>query len=131
MFTSDTKKYTKIALVYLVIAVFCGLFGAVYEQFSHGVYSGYMLYAFAFPLIGGTLPALIIALLGAKRQPEAVSVILYRCGIATFTVGSIIRGVLDIYGTTNVLINWYWYIGTALIVIASGIQLIRTACNRT
>ena len=43
---------------YLTASVFCALFGAVYELFSHGVYSYWMIYAFAFPLLLGAIPCL-------------------------------------------------------------------------
>lgn len=118
LYTSDTKKYAKTALVYLLISIFCALFGAVYEIFSYGVYSYYMIYAFAFPLVGGVLPALSFCLLGIKKHPGAAARYLYHCGVATFTVGSIIQGVLEIYGTTNDLIWWYWLVGIALVTLA-------------
>ena len=57
---SDTNKrwaqIAKTGFIYLLLALVLALFGAVYEVFSHGVYSYYMLYAFAFPLAGGALP---------------------------------------------------------------------------
>lgn len=118
LYTSDTKKYAKVAFIYLLISIFCALFGAVYEHFSYGVYSYYMIYAFAFPLVGGVLPALSFCLLGIKKYPGAVARNLYHYGIATFTVGSIIQGVLEIYGTTNSLIQWYWLAGIALVTMA-------------
>ena len=46
--------------VYLSVTVFSALFGAVYELFSHGVYSYCMIYAFAFPLLLGDIPAISI-----------------------------------------------------------------------
>lgn len=70
-----------------------------------------MLYAFAFPLAGGVLPALSLSLWSRAKLPWSIAAWLYRAGIATMSVGSIIRGVLDIYGTENVLTAWYWYIG--------------------
>lgn len=73
-----------------------------------------MIYAFAFPLAGGTLPFLLISLSRPKRYPGAVAQNLYHSGVATLTVGSIIRGVLDIYGTTNSLTQLYWFIGVVL-----------------
>lgn len=130
MYTSDTKKYGKIALIYLMIAIFCALFGAVYEHFSFGVYSYFMLYAFAFPLIGGALPSLLISLCDKAFTPWKLSEWLYHSSIATLTVGSIIRGVLDIYGTTNQLIQWYWYAGAALIAAAMLLCLIKILCKR-
>ena len=117
MYTSDndiTRQAAKTAFVYLLISLFCALFGAVYEVFSHEVYSFYMLYAFIFPLAGGTLPFLAISLF-RKRYPEIVARNIYHSGIATLTVGSIIQGVLEIYGTTNRLTGLYWLVGVILL----------------
>lgn len=119
MYTLDNETATqasKTAFVYLLISLFCALFGAVYEVFSHEVYSFYMLYAFAFPLAGGTFPFLAISLF-RKRYPEIVARNVYHSGIATLTVGSIIRGVLEIYGTTNRLTGLYWSVGFILLVV--------------
>ncbi|MGN0504976.1 MAG: hypothetical protein ACI4FZ_00330 [Lachnospiraceae bacterium] len=119
MYTSDidanAKRATKTAFVYLLISIFCALFGAVYEMFSHEVYSFFMIYAFAFPLIGGTLPFFILHLARAKVYPDTFSGTLYHSGIATVTVGSIVQGILEIYGTTNLLTKYYWMIGFLLI----------------
>ena len=99
----------------MLVSLFCALFGAVYERFSHGVYSFYMIYAFVFPLAGGTLPFLAISLF-RKRYPGAVARNLYHSGVATLTVGSIVQGVLAIYGTTNRLTGLYWIVGVILVV---------------
>ena len=74
MFTSDInanrRKASRTSLIYLIVSLFCALFGAVYEMFSHEVYSYYMIYAFAFPLIGGTLLFQIIAVIGVNKHPN-------------------------------------------------------------
>ena len=120
MYISDIdavyRRPVKTALVYLLISLFCGLFGAIYEVFSHEVYSFYMLYAFVFPLACGTLPFLIIGLCSRMPYPNAVSRNLYHSGIATCTVGSIMLGVLEIYGTTNHLTDLYWPVGIAFLL---------------
>lgn len=122
MFTSDTKQdAAKTAFNYLLVSIFCAFFGAVYERFSHEVYSYYMLYAFAFPLVGGALPFFTIAMGFLKKHPSIWSRTLYHCGIATLTIGSILCGVLYIYGTTNRLTAVYWAIGIAL--TAAGVLL--------
>ena len=77
------KAAAKTAFVYLLTALFLAFFGAVYELFSHGVYSYYMIYAFAFPLAGGTLPFSLLHLFPTKKYPGAVARGLYHCGIAT------------------------------------------------
>ena len=43
---------------------------------------------------------------------------LLNCAIYTLTMGCVYKGVLDIYGTTNKLINIYWYAGGLLLVMA-------------
>ena len=118
MYTSDTefsKAAAKTALKYLLAALFCALFGAVYEVFSHEVYSYFMIYAFVFPLAGGALPFLILSMQKLKRYPGCIARNLHHSAIATFTIGSFIKGVLEIYGTTNALIGCYWVVGTLLL----------------
>ena len=113
MYTWDikVKKSIRTAFVYLLVSLFCILFGAVYELFSHEVYSYYMIYAFVFPLAGGSLPFCTLCLTRSSRYPCTVARELYHTGIATLTVGSIVQGILEIYGTSSSLIDLYWYIG--------------------
>lgn len=111
------KHIAKTGYVYLLVSLFCALSGAIYEYFSHDVYSGYMVYAFMFPLAGGALPFLSMAQL-CRKLPGMFAMKIYHSGIATLTLGSIITGVLEIYGTTNVLVKFYWYIGLLLIATA-------------
>ena len=113
------KSMAKTGFVYLFISLFCALFGAVYEIFSHEVYSYYMLYAFVFPLAGGALPFFSLAF-SSRPTPGRISLNLYHSGIATLTVGSILQGVLEIYGTTNRLVLTYWLAG----VFFSGFGLV-------
>ena len=121
---SDTNKrraqIAKTGFIYLLLALVLALFGAVYEVFSHGVYSYYMLYAFAFPLAGGALPFYGMAL-SYCRLPGRASRNLYHSGIAALTMGSVFEGILEIYGTTNRLVGVYWIAGAVL--LACGILL--------
>ena len=60
MYTS-AELLKKHLLFNLSGTLFLVLFGAVYESFSHGVYSYFMLYAFAIPLVFGvTLYAVLL-----------------------------------------------------------------------
>lgn len=93
-------------IVMLCFALFCALFGGIYERFSHEVYSYYMIYAFAIPLAGSLLPLMIRAQRG-KSRADMTSIRLWNYGIVTLTVGSLARGALDIYGTTNPLLMVY------------------------
>ncbi len=96
--------------------LFLVLFGAVYETFSHGVFSFYMLYAFSVPLVFGV--TLYLILLFAKRYPGRVFLNLWNSAIAAFSAGSVFKGVLEIYGTTNSLVIVYPICGCILAVSA-------------
>lgn len=111
---AQRQRIAKTGDIYFLVSLFCVLFGAVYEYFSHEVYSAYMIYAFAFPLAGGALPFLSLSRFACRKLPDRRSCSLYHCGIATLTLGSIIAGVLEIYGTTNDLLSAYWYVGFGL-----------------
>ena len=123
----DRNPLISCAAGHLGAAAFTALFSAVYEHFGHGVWSAYMIFAFAIPLLLGALPAFI--LLNAKKEaPPSVSVKLWNCGIASFTVGSLFQGVLEIYGTTNRLIIVYPVVG-AVLTSAAVVTRISTACR--
>lgn len=109
---------SKRSMTYLIAAMFCALFGAVYEIFSHGVFSFYMIYAFAFPLFLGCFPYLILSIKGI-RKVNTISDIVYNFSIAILTIGSMVCGVLEIYGTTNDLTNIYWLVGIILFLTGS------------
>ena len=76
-----------------------------------------MLYAFAFPLIGGVLPALVLSK-RESRLPSDVSLQLWHFGISTLTVGSLFSGALFIYGTTSRLTTVYWLSGGICLLIS-------------
>lgn len=110
--------------VYIAATVFVALFGAVYECFSFGVYSYYMIYAFSVPLLLGVVPA---AQLATAKQPKYVPLAarrLHHTGVGTLTVGAIVRGVLEIYGTSNDLCMVYGLAGGVLVTLAVLIALL-------
>lgn len=126
----EHKKAKKASVIYCFLAVFCGLFSAVYEHFSHGVYSNYMVWLFLFPLIGGTIPFAVIARQYKLTYPGSLSVNLYNSGIATLTVGSCFQGILEIYGASSEYLLIYWIAGTALVVAAVAIYLFTSAVKK-
>lgn len=111
-------------------ALLIAMAGRIYEQFSHGVYSDFMLYAFLFPLAGGALPYLLLFLYPLKQPLTQQELRLHSASIATFTVGSVITGILDIYGTTNHLTGLYWLAGGSLLAAAVGKYLQRLWASR-
>lgn len=118
MYTLDINYYKKEVYRYLLISLFFLILGIIYEHFSLGVYSNYMIYAFMIPLVMGSLVSGIIYVLDLKILPNRISNNFYRASIITLTVGSVIKGVLDIYGTTNNLISYYLIAGIILVIIS-------------
>ena len=124
---------------YLDSSIVIAAAAAVYGLFSHGVYSYFMTYAFMIPLLGGALPHLIAAMRRADadtknsaNEPEEYTESRTQTGfaklfdakdtqlaiIATLTAGSLLKGVLDIYGTTNRLLIAYPAIALLILTIA-------------
>lgn len=117
------KKMGRTGWVYLFLTLFCILFGAIYEVFSHGVFSYFMLYAFVVPLVGGVIPFFAIGY-GGKKIPGIKTERLWHFGIATLTIGCFVCGILEIYGTTNRLTIVYWLAGGAVLLIGMGSYLL-------
>ena len=112
MYILDTKKQSKL---YLFISIFCIVFAFIYEHFSHGIYSNYMIYAFLIPLIFGFVPSIILTI--TKKNINRLSMNVYNASVANITLYMLFSGVLEIYGTTNQLINVYLYMTIILVVI--------------
>ena len=91
--------------------------GFIYELFSHGVYSFYMIYAFMIPLVLCLIPMLVLYSFREGEVP-VLSMNLWNFGVAALTVGCIFKGVLDIYGTTNDKIVLYPILGGMLMINA-------------
>jgi hypothetical protein len=121
------KEVMKKALTYSFASALTAVFGLIYELFSHGVYSYYMIYAFLFLLVGGTCVQLHLAF-NSRRLPCRLASDLFESGIITLTVGSLFSSVLEIYGTTNALTAVYWAVGAAL--TAAGILIYCTPLNQ-
>lgn len=100
---------------YGFVTVICAVFGGVYELFSHGIYSCYMIYAFGVPLVLGCLLFLCIGM-SKLPQPSRITLNLWNSGVAALTVGCLFKGVLEIYGTTNRLTLVYPIVGAFFLV---------------
>ena len=128
MYTSAIKTGIK----YFAASVVIAAAAAVYGLFSHGVYSYFMTYAFMIPLLAGALPHLLTAMKEAgqkeektaekEKKPSGFANILdvsdaQLAFVATLTAGSLLKGALDIYGTTNRLLIIYPVIALLILVL--------------
>jgi hypothetical protein len=98
--------------VYTTAAAFCILFNYVYSLYAHGVSSDFMTYMFLFPLLGGSLVFMGFYLLKKRvKAPSRLSFNLYNSGIAWLTVGSCIKGVMEIAGYESDYVTAFFVIG--------------------
>ncbi|MBR1986640.1 MAG: hypothetical protein IKA24_07165 [Mogibacterium sp.] len=110
---------------YFAASMVIAVAAAVYGLFSHGVYSYYTTYAFMIPLLAGALPHLLTALKGSDQKTMLTGLNdIQLAFVATLTAGSLLKGVLDIYGTTNRLLIAYPVLAALIlaIVIAAKIR---------
>lgn len=124
MFTSDENKKSnakrrgtlKTVIVYFVLSVLAVVVDNVYALFGHGVRSASMSLMFLYPLLGGAVVFLLLGLItphiGGRIYRTGYN--LYSAGIATLTVGSFFRGILDIAGTASGFSGIFTIIGWTL-----------------
>ena len=117
--------------------VFVFVFAKIYGIFSHGVSSAFMSYAFLLPLSLIFLPKLLNLCTGnrlwngsLKRKEEegeknlflsSLASFLWKSGVAVLTVGSLYKGVLDIYGTSGSF-EWVYLVVGVLTLVSGGIS---------
>lgn len=104
----------KTAVIYLFTTLFCIALNYVYSLFGHGVSSPFMSYAFVFSLVLGVIGFILLGWLDLDNR---VAFNLYNAGIATLTVGSILRGIIDIAGADTTYPVFYFFIGTVFVVV--------------
>lgn len=123
MISSTSNNAWQHTLAYCYGTVACSLFGIVYEYFSHGVYSPFMVYSFTIPLLLGVIPHLVFWLrpkLDAGGWWQKATLAL---SVITLTVGATLQGVVEIYGTTNQAIIYYLWTGLGLLTISFALWL--------
>ena len=124
MFTSERLSRQHLlhshGLRLLFAAAFTAFFGAVYEHFSFGVWSFWMVYAFA-PFLLGAIWLLVLS--KRKALPGDLFLGLLEPGLVMLTLGSILAGVVEIYGTENRLLP--------VLPIAGGILILAAVIVRT
>jgi hypothetical protein len=128
---STSERLNKTGKHYAAATVFCAVLSAVYEALSHGVYSPFMVFLFLIPLLLGVLPFGILKIGQRVKNVEAAAVNLWNAGAATLTAGSLIRGIMDIYGTTTPFAMVYLMLGLFLLAAGAGLFLAAKGQEKT
>ncbi len=127
----DRLTALRVALGSLGVSIFLAFAGFVYEHFSHGVWSYWMVYAFAFPLVLLTLPFLLLAVSRRCRVPGAPSRRCWGAGVACLTAGSLFKGILEIYGTASGLNLVFWVVGGFFLLLGLLLWFIRAGSEES
>ena len=119
MSTSVTKKrfsrLGKTATVYLILSIFLFIFSQVYVSLSYGEVSIFMNTLSLVPLIGG---GILVGLLYLHPTLSRISFNLWNSGVAVFTAGFLLRGIINLSGRSTTL-DWpYWLIGAGFLGLA-------------
>ena len=103
---------------YFVVSLFLLILGVVYEYFSHGVYSIYMVGAFMIPIAFVVISKMSEILFRIKLINKTA----YQLLCFTAVLASLTQGIIVIYGTSNSLVDGY--LGFALVLcVALGIEI--------
>jgi hypothetical protein len=115
------KKFIKTIIAYLATAVLSFVINFVYSLFSHGVGSFSMFSMWIWLICFGAVFCGIsqLVFLYKKALPSRLSANIYHSGVSVFTVGLLIRGVLEIAGTSSPLVVVYNIAGISLIAIGT------------
>ena len=117
LYILDIETMKKEIKKYFILTIVCLVFATIYEIFSHGVYSPYMMFSCLIPFIFGVLINLILKN-SEDFRPSVISNDIYKTSLLTFTLGSIMKGVLEIYGTTSKFLIVYLIMGMILLIIS-------------
>ncbi len=121
----DNKyRYGKTVIVFLLFSAFAFAVNKVYSLFGHGVKSDAMTWMFLYPLILGGLFYLLIGFL----LPGMICFTgyrlfynLYNSGIAVFTIGSLLKGIFEIAGTSSPYLKLFFM--TGYVMIGAGVLI--------
>lgn len=114
MYTLDIKKRVfHNIIVWTIVSIVSFAFARIYNIFGHGVTSFYMNFMFLWPLI---CLVIYIVLAVVKSAPNRFSENILNAGTATFTVGSMIRGIFEIAGTSSDYEMYFFILGGVLAV---------------
>lgn len=100
-------------LCFLAVTIFCFIFGRVYTMFGHGVESKFMN---GLPVWPG-IAMVWYFIFGTMKIPfSRIGENLFNAGIATLTVGSALKGIFEIAGTSSAYENYFFYVGYVLVL---------------
>ena len=90
---------------YFISSVILFIFQLVYHHFSHGVTSQALKWVWVIPMVGGAFLFIFEKILNTFRNRLAFN--LFNTGLASYIVGMILKGILEIAGASSPYIGIY------------------------
>ncbi len=119
------------AIVGASLGLLCIVFTLVYEIFSHGAYSPHMRLMFLFPLIGCGLVGLCGFATHLWKGTGRWALNFWNTAMASFTVGFLFLGIVNISGRYTNTHFMYIIIGTGFILLSVSAEIIFLIQRRT
>ena len=108
--------YRKLKRIYAVTTLFTLVFSTIYELNSHGILSPHMVGLALYPLVGGFIVFWILQDLKRTLSLSWAILAWYQAALLTFMAGSLVSGILELYGTTSPFTNYFWILGSLCII---------------
>ncbi|MEL7660918.1 hypothetical protein [Acetobacterium wieringae] len=111
---SNNNRIRKTIVVYLLLALVAVAVNLIYGFFGHGVRAAAMTWMFLYPLLGGALGYLLIGRYLAfitRFVVYRMGYNSYNSGLAALTVGSFLKGILEIAGTNSPYLIIFFFLG--------------------
>lgn len=122
------KKLGKQFIVYLGLSIFTWLFNVVYQLFAHGVKSAYHANLWLVMLAGAIFYLLLNQIPNIRhRRFYRLFTNVLNTSVAFLIVGMMLRGIIDIAGSSSAYIVWYFNLslaGFVAAIILFGIMLL-------
>ncbi|KNZ43521.1 hypothetical protein AKG39_00995 [Acetobacterium bakii] len=122
---SKRRSKRNTVIIYLVLSLTAVVINYIYGLLGHGVSSPAMTWMFLYPLLGGALLFFLINVLipcSSLFAGYRLFFNAYNSGIATLTLGSFLKGILDIAGTSSPYIVLFY--GVGWLFISAGLILL-------
>lgn len=87
----------------------------LYEFFSHQVYSQVMRMVWLYPILGGLV---MIGLFERWMVFRTISLYLWKMAMFTLSIGHILFGIFEIYGSETNIVYLYFFMGGLLVLVS-------------
>ncbi len=115
MSTSSDKNSTQKMAFYGYLALLLMACVNLYEFFSHQVYSQVMRMVWLYPILGGLV---MIGLFERWMVFRTISLYLWKMAMFTLSIGHILFGIFEIYGSETNIVYLYFFMGGLLVLVS-------------